>query len=198
MTIEAAPARRLPRVPRRRPAATAPAIAEALLGGLSACAVVAGCAAFALAAAERLSFLSPPTIHGDPSWLTGPLAGRWPALPAAVASLQWGATLVLIAMTACWLLVIACARRLGLAAVVMAAVAAITVLTLAPPFSLTDTFNYLHYGRMEAIYGLNPYTHVPIDASGDPAYRWTTWHHLRSPYGPLFTLAMEALAPFGL
>lgn len=198
MSLVVPPAGRLPNLRRRRRAGDVSAAAKTLLGGLAAFGVVAGCVAFALAASERPSFLSPPTVHGDPRWLAGPLAGRWPALPTAVASLQWGATLVLLGMTACWLLVVACARRIGLAAVVVAALAAITVLTLAPPFSLTDTFNYLHYGRMEALYGLNPYTHVPADASGDPAYRWTTWHHLRSPYGPLFTLAMEALAPLGL
>jgi hypothetical protein len=145
---------------------------------LAAYGTVAGCTAFAFAAAERPSFLSPPTIHGDPPWLAGPLAGRWPALPTAIATREWGATWVLVGMTGCWLLVVACARRIGLAAVLVAALGGITMLTLAPPFSLTDTFNYLHYGRMEALYGLNPYTHVPADAGGGgPAYRWTTWHH---------------------
>jgi alpha-1,6-mannosyltransferase len=183
---------------RRRKRWEVHAIAEAVLGGLAVAGVVAGCVGFALAAAERPSFLSPPTIHGDPAWLAGPLAGHWPALTHAVGSLRWADSVALLAMTACWLLAVACARRVGLAVVLGAAVAAIAVLTLAPPFSLTDTFNYLHYGRMGPLYGLNPYTHLPIEASADPAYRWTTWHHLRSPYGPLFTLGVEALAPLGL
>jgi hypothetical protein len=174
------------------------AVALTALGVLAVAGVVAGCAGLALAAAERPSFLAPPTVHGAPGWLAGPLAGRWPALTHAVPTLQWGVSLSLIAMTACWLAAVACARRLGLWVALGAAVAAIAVLTLAPPFSLTDTFNYLHYGRMGPLYGLDPYTHVPIDASADPAYRWTSWHHLRSPYGPLFTLAVQALAPLPL
>jgi hypothetical protein len=82
---------------------------------------------------------------------------------------------------------------------VLAAVAiAVVVLTLAPPFSLTDTFNYLHYGRMGPLYGLNPYVHLPLEASADPAYVFSTWHHLRSPYGPLFTFGLQGLAHLGL
>ena len=63
-----------------------------------------------------------------------------------------------------------------------AAVVAVVVLTLAPPFSLTDTFNYLHYGRMQPLYGLDPYTALPIQASADPTYRYS---HLASPHEPL-------------
>jgi alpha-1,6-mannosyltransferase len=47
-------------------------------------------------------------------------------------------------------------------------------------------------------FGLNPYTALPIQADADPAYRYSTWHHLPSPYGPLFTLLTELLSPFGL
>jgi hypothetical protein len=35
-------------------------------------------------------------------------------------------------------------------------------------------------------------------AHQDAAYRYTTWHHLHSPYGPLFTLITYALAPLRL
>jgi hypothetical protein len=152
----------------------------------------------ALAAAERPSFLSPPTLHGDEGWLGGPLAGHWPGLTSSVGSLRWDVTLVLLAMTACWLLAVATAPRVGAGAVLTAVVVAVAVLTLAPPFSLTDTFNYLHYGRMLPLYGLDPYTALPLAARADPAYRYSTWHHLPSPYGPLFTLGTEALAAFSL
>ena len=183
---------------RRRIRLEVHAVAEAALGVVAVAGVVVGCIGFALAGAERPSFLAPPTIHGDPAWLAGPLAGHWPALTHAVGSLRWADSVALMAMTVCWLLAVACARRLGLAVVLGGAVAAIAVLSLAPPFSLTDTFNYLHYGRMGPLYGLNPYTHLPIEARADPAYRYSTWHHLRSPYGPLFVLGVEALAPLRL
>jgi hypothetical protein len=152
----------------------------------------------ALAAAERPSFLSPPTLHGDEGWLGGPLAGRWPQLTHAVGSLRWDVTLILLAMTVCWLLATATAHRAGLLAVLATALFADVVLTLAPPFSLTDTFNYLHYGRLQPLYGLDPYVALPLAARADPAYPYSTWHHLPSPYGPLFTLFTEALAAFSL
>jgi hypothetical protein len=72
------------------------------------------------------------------------------------------------------------------------------LLVLGPPLPLTDVFNYELYGRMAALHGLNPYRALPYAASGDPVYWIANWHHLSSPYGPLFTLFSEALVPFGV
>jgi hypothetical protein len=69
---------------------------------------------------------------------------------------------------------------------------------LAPPLRLTDLFNYVVYARMGAAHGLNPYVHVPAAVHTDPAFRFSTWHHLPSPYGPLFTLGSYAIAPLSL
>jgi hypothetical protein len=173
-------------------------IAEAAAGGLALAAQLALAAGVALAAAERPSFLAPTLDHRGSDFIAGPLAGLWPSLTREASMLRWDATLALLAMLACWAIAVACARRTGLAAVMVTAVLADVVLVLAPPFSLGDTFNYLHYGRMAALDGLNPYTHLPIAAAGDPAFAFSTWHHLTSPYGPLFTLATEALAPLSL
>src|SRR3954470_8028432 len=86
-------------------------IAEGVAGTAARAAVMLGCTGFALAAAERPSFLAPPTLHGgDPAWLAGPLAGRWPSLSHAIGSLQWNASLALLALCAVWLLAVACAR----------------------------------------------------------------------------------------
>jgi hypothetical protein len=172
--------------------------AEGAGGALALLGVVTGSAGVALAAAERPSFLAPPRLHGDAPWLAGPLAALWPSLTDTIGSLRWAVTLTLLGMTACWVLAVACAPRVRLWGVGAAVVASVALLTLAPPFSLTDTFNYLHYGRMLPLYGLNPYTSLPIQASVDPAYAYSTWHHLHSPYGPLFTLFTEALAPLSL
>lgn len=173
-------------------------LAEGAVGALAMTGIVTGALGVALAAAERPSFLAPPRLHGDHAWLAGPLAGLWPSLTDTVGSLRWDVTLALLAMTACWVIAVACAPRVGLAAVATAVALSVLFLTLAPPFSLTDTFNYLHYGRMEPLFGLNPYTALPLQAAADPAYAYSTWHHLPSPYGPLFTLFTEALAPLGL
>jgi alpha-1,6-mannosyltransferase len=173
-------------------------LAEGAVGGLALTGIVAGCTGVALAAAERPSFLAPPTLHGDAPWLAGPLAGLWPSLTADIGSLRWDVTLTLLAMTALWVLAVACAPRVRLASVLVASGLSTLVLTLSPPFSLGDTFNYLHYGRMLPLHGLNPYTSLPIQAAGDPSYPYSTWHHLPSPYGPLFTLLTELVAPLSL
>ncbi len=191
------PATPLPAVATRARGALGPR-AEGAAGVIALLGVVTGALGVALAAAERPSFLAPPRLHGDAPWLAGPLAGLWPSLTDTVGSLRWDVTLTLLAMTACWVLAVACAPRVRLPAVLGAVVLSDVLLTLSPPFSLTDTFNYLHYGRMLPLYGLNPYTALPLQASADPAYVYSTWHHLPSPYGPLFTLLTEAVAPLGL
>src|SRR4051794_14041758 len=68
---------------------------------------------------------------------------------------------------------------------------------LGPPQPLTDAFNYLVYGRM-ALHGLNPYVYSPLYGPHDTAYQLSNWHHLRSPYGPLFTLVSEPLGLLSL
>src|SRR5439155_22246773 len=68
---------------------------------------------------------------------------------------------------------------------------------LGPPLSLTDVFNYLHYGRM-ADHGLNPYVALPVAFKHDASYRYSNWHHLPSPYGPLFTLLSQGLGMFSV
>ncbi|HEX7300148.1 MAG TPA: polyprenol phosphomannose-dependent alpha 1,6 mannosyltransferase MptB [Solirubrobacteraceae bacterium] len=154
--------------------------------------------AIVLVAAERPGPLSGPAQHGFPSWMVGPLAHRLPGLPDSPPMLQADVTRALAVMGIAWLVALACAWRMPSPLVWAAVTAAQVVLLLGPPFSLTDVFNYLHYGRMPATYGLNPYVALPLAARADPAYRFSNWHHLPSPYGPLFTLFTEALAPLSL
>jgi hypothetical protein len=65
---------------------------------------------------------------------------------------------------------------------------------MSPPLQLTDVFNYLGYARLGGLHHLNPYTHVIAQAIHDPVYRFTSWHHLHSPYGPAFSAATYPLA----
>ena len=51
---------------------------------------------------------------------------------------------------------------------------------------------------MPATYGVNPYAALPLTVRQDPAYHFSNWHHLPSPYGPLLTLLTEGLAPLSL
>jgi membrane-bound metal-dependent hydrolase YbcI (DUF457 family) len=170
-----------------------PALGTAALG------VVLGVStAVVLAAAERPSPLSGPAQHGFPSWMVGPLAHRLPALPASPPTLQNDLTRGLAVLGIAWLIAVVCAARMPAPLVWTAVLASQVVVLLGPPLPLTDVFNYLHYGRMPATYGLNPYVTPPVVARADPAYRFTNWHHLPSPYGPLFTLLTEGLAALSL
>jgi hypothetical protein len=154
--------------------------------------------ALVLAAAERPSFLSGPARRGFPSWMVGPFGRLLPALPDSPPALQADLTRMLVVLGVAWLIAAVFANRLPSAVVWSAVVAAQVVLLLGPPLSLTDLFNYLHYGRMSASYGLNPYVALPTAARADAAYPFSNWHHLASPYGPLFTLLTEGLAPLRL
>jgi hypothetical protein len=173
-------------------------VAAGALGTAAVGAIAGLCTALVLAAAERPSFLSGPARHGFPRWMVGPLAGRFAAIPASAPALQADLTRVLALIGLAWLIAWLCADRIPTAALCAAVVAANVVLLLGPPLSLTDVFNYLHYGRMRPRYGLNPYVSLPVAARGDAAYPYSNWHHLPSPYGPLFTLGSEALAPLSV
>jgi hypothetical protein len=105
---------------------------------------------------------------------------------------------VLVALGALWLILWLCAARVPAPVLCGAVVVAYVVLLLGPPLSLTDIFNYLHYGRMGPDHGLNPYVSLPVAARDDPTYVYSNWHHLPSPYGPLFTLIGEGVAGFSV
>jgi alpha-1,6-mannosyltransferase len=142
--------------------------------GIAALGVSAGlCAAIGLAAAERPSFLSGPAQHGFPAWMVGPLAHRLPGLTLHTTALQADFTAALAILAVAWLVATWCAPRLPAAVVWTSVAAAQLVLVLGPPLPLTDVFNYLHYGRMPALYGLNPYNALPLAAAADPAYRFS-------------------------
>ena len=191
----------LPRLPRgaaRRWAAVPARAAVPALGIAAMGAIVGLSTAIVLVAAERPSFLSGPAERGFPGWMVGPLAHRLPGLPPSQPMLQADLTRAIAALGVAWLVAVLCAPRVRSAIVWCAVVATNVVLLLGPPLSLTDVFNYLHYGRMPATYGVNPYAALPLTVRQDPAYHFSNWHHLPSPYGPLLTLLTEGLAPLPL
>lgn len=170
------------------------AVGLGALGTAAAGAIVGLCSALVLAAAERPSFLSGPARKGFPSWMVGPLAGRFSSLPDSPPALEADLVRVLIGLGVLWLVIWLCARWVPAVVLCGAIVLSYVVLLLGPPLSLTDIFNYLHYGRMLPDHGLNPYVALPVQASDDPTYIYSNWIHLPSPYGPLFTLIGEAVA----
>src|SRR4051794_9943863 len=102
-----------PRIRVPRPIASAgalPYISMRALLGIAALGVTIGvCAAIALAAAERPSFLSGPAEHGFPGWMVGPLAHRLPGLTRDTAALQADFTAALVVLAAAWLVATWCA-----------------------------------------------------------------------------------------
>ena len=151
-----------------------------------------------LAAAERRSFLSGPARRDFASWLVGPLGRLLPSLTPSTVTLRTEFAVALGLLGLCWLAATLLAPRVRVEWIAAALVLVHVIYALGPPLSLTDVFNYLHYGRLGAVYGRNPYLDLPRSVPGDPAYPLSNWHHLPSPYGPFFTLVGYALAPLPL
>ncbi len=149
--------------------------------------------------ASRRSILSPPSRVAFPNWMAGPLG----PLASWYHPSDGGRKLLLTALVAglyiCYLVVLACSSHLRPRIAIAAVVAIEVTFLLSPPLSLTDVFNYLNYGRMEALHGLNPYTTIPaLEPRADPTFLLSNWHALLSPYGPLFTIFTFALVPLGV
>jgi hypothetical protein len=142
------------------------------------------------------SILVPRSNEVFPGWEAGPLHLLSAGLPRAVYTLDYGLSVILVVMTLGYFVAIASARTLSMRLIVGCIVALHVILLMSPPMQLTDLFNYLGYARLGALHGLNPYTHVISKELYDPAYRFSTWHNLQSPYGPLFT-ALTYLLPLG-
>jgi hypothetical protein len=150
--------------------------------------------------ADRPSLLSP-TSHDNfyPHWLAGPLGGLWPGMSGNSTTLRYLFSGAIVLMYVGYLVVLKSTAKLSVRWVLGAIVAVHAVFLLSPPLALTDLFNYLNYGRMEAVHNLNPYTSIPIlEPHNDPAYALSNWHQLLSPYGPLFTILTFAVVPLGV
>jgi glycosyl transferase family 87 len=129
-----------------------------------------------------------------PAWITGPLgdAGWRVPAPALCALL---ATMVLA-----YLAVVRFGRAIPARWALGAIVTLHLIFLLAPPLGSSDVFNYLDAGRLDALYGLNPYLAAPLARAGDVAFPFTgmAWAGAPSVYGPAFTLLCGALAPLGV
>ena len=151
-------------------------------------------------AANRPSLLSP-TTHNNyyPRWMAGPLGGLWPGLTGNGTTLKYLFSGAIVAMYGGYLLVLRKAGRVPAQWVIVTILAVHAVFILSPPLALTDLFNYVNYGRMEAVHHLNPYTTIPIlEPHDDPSYALSNWHQLLSPYGPLFTMLTFVVVPLGV
>jgi hypothetical protein len=164
------------------------ALARPVYGVLALGALLAGSLAVVVFATAEPTILVPRSRFDFPGWLSGPLHGVFGRLIANPHALSYGFSAVVVAMTVAYGVALASVRLLSMRTIVIVVVALHMVLLLSPPLQLTDLFNYLGYARLGALHHLNPYTHVIGSASHDPIYGMTSWHNLRSPYGPAFTL----------
>ena len=171
-----------------------------LAGRFALATIVIGALMVVVFATAGPSVLVPQSTHVFPRWEAGPLNGLFGTLTHNATALNVGFSVVLVAMTAAYFVVLASVRTLSMRVIVLCVIALHVILLMSPPLQLTDTFNYLGYARLGGLHHLNPYNHVIAQEIHDPVYRFATWYHLRSPYGPLFTIASYPLAllPLGV
>ncbi len=173
---------------------------RAWVGAACLTAIVACGVLVVLMAANRPGILSA-TSHANyfPHWMAGPLGGLLPGLTRNNTTLKYLFSGAIVLMYLSYLLGLVYVPRLRARWAIAAVVAVHAIFFLAPPLALTDIFNYVNYGRMEVVHGLNPYTSIPIlEPHNDPSYDLSNWHQLLSPYGPLFTLLTFVVVPLGV
>ncbi len=156
--------------------------------------LILGTFAIVAAATSGPSILVPRSNSIFPNWEAGPLHAIIPRLITNGRTLGTVFSGVLVLMVLAYAAAIAAVRSLSMRTIAIAVVALHLILLLSPPMQLTDLFNYLGYARLGALHHLNPYTHVIRQELFDPVYAFSSWHNLRSPYGPLFIALTYPLA----
>ena len=181
------PALRL-RLPRAR------ALSTARAGYIALSLMVLAVAAIVLFATAGTGPLVPNSDHGYPGWEAGPLHLLVAGLRIAYNPLDIIFSVIVMLMLPLYGVVVAAVRAMSLRTLVWVVVGLHLILLLGAPLQLNDVFNYLGYARLGAVHGLNPYAHGIATILHDPVYRFSSWHHLRSPYGWLFSAVTYPIA----
>jgi hypothetical protein len=135
------------------------------------------------------------SVQTFPGWEAGPLHGFFQDLNfSSGRTADLGLSFVFFGMCLAYFVAVGAVRTLSMRVIVVCVLALHAILLMGPPLTLTDVFNYLGYARLGGLHHLNPYTHVIQAELHDPIYRFSTWHNLRSPYGPLFTAGSYLIA----
>jgi len=160
------------------------------LAGYLAIAVVAG------APNSPLTVLLPAGAQA-PSWAAGlaRITGVARIPRQGLIAVSWVVVPTLLAAFV-GVLIEAWATRIRLSAVLAASGIALAISVAAPLLLSRDVYTYAGYGRIDALYGQNPYSttlsaypHDPFVAAASK--QWLPTHSL---YGPLFTMASAAIA----
>jgi hypothetical protein len=152
------------------------------------------CLAIVLVTSSGPTILVSRSGQSFPGWEAGPLAGLIGRPLSDTMALAWGMSVVTVLITLAYLVVLGALRTLSLRLIVGAIIALHVILLLGPPLPLTDVFNYIGYARLGALHGINPYVHGIGMEPNDPVHLFSTWYHLKSPYGPLFTVLSYGVA----
>lgn len=78
--------------------------------------------------------------------------------------------------------------------VLAGALASALILLFLYPFDAADIFDYIIHGRIQGIYGANPYQVVPNQFPNDPFIHYAAWNSDPSPYGPLWAMLAAVTA----
>jgi len=97
-----------------------------------------------------------------------------------------------------WLLREAWRGHVGVAAVAAVVIAAHVLLLFLPLLFSRDVYSYAFYGRIDGIYGANPYLATPLDHSGDLLWQYVgpKWVDTPAVYGPAWTSLSAWLTRF--
>jgi alpha-1,6-mannosyltransferase len=146
--------------------------------------------------AAQSNTLLPETLRPLPSGssLAGPLGSTGVDLG------NYGLIAVLSVMLVCYVVAFQTAERLSARTVLVCIAAMHALVLIAPPLLSTDIFSYQFYGRMQDLYGANPYLAGPRALQLDPLYPLIGYRWVNTPtvYGPLFTELSYVLAPLSI
>jgi glycosyl transferase family 87 len=108
--------------------------------------------------------------------------------------------IALLVMSACYAGAVLCSRAIPVRVAVGAIVAINLVVFAGPIIFSQDVFQYIGYGRLGVLHGLNPFTHGPAAARHDPIFKFVNriWYRVPTAYGPLFTLVSYPIALLGV
>lgn len=128
--------------------------------------------------------LSPDSLQlAFPRIYAGPLAWIGPDVHLA------GVIALFTIMCLCYATLVRLGPRLPARVIVAGVLGLHVIMALAPPLMTTDVFSYLMYGRMDAIYQIDPYLKGPIAIQHDSYFPFVgaQWGTTPTAYGPLFT-----------
>jgi hypothetical protein len=144
--------------------------------------------------AAQTNTLLPETVRPLPSFLTGPFGSTGVNLG------NFGLIAVLSVMFVSYVVAVQTSDRLSGRTVLIGIAAMHALVLLAPPLLSTDVFSYQFYGRMQDLYGANPYLAGPHAMALDPLFPYIgkDWINIPTVYGPLFTALSYVLAPLSI